>query len=125
VPSCMWRERSGVRVVITSQCAWLVLYGTSRGRAGLVCLYSACECTVCVAWVVGVRCFGLVADCSCLCVPPPCARVRYGCVAVGGRCCVARVLLVAAAVAGSPCYALVRLLSGYRGCRSCRTAVAW
>ncbi len=32
-------------------------------------------------------------------------------VAVGGRCCVARVLWVAAAVADSPCYALVRLVS--------------
>jgi hypothetical protein len=39
------------------------------------------------------------------------ARVRYRCVAVGRRCCVARVLWVAAAVAGSPCYALVRLVS--------------
>ncbi len=39
------------------------------------------------------------------------AHVCYRCVAVGGRCCVARVLWVAAAVAGSPCYALVRLVS--------------
>jgi hypothetical protein len=40
------------------------------------------------------------------------ARVCFRCVAVGGRCCVARVLWVAAAAAGSPCYALlVRLVS--------------
>ncbi len=38
-------------------------------------------------------------------------RVRYRCVAVCEWCCVARVLWVAAAVAGSPCYALVRLVS--------------
>jgi hypothetical protein len=46
------------------------------------------------------------------------ARVRYRRVAVGERYCVARVLSVAAAVAGSPCYALVRHVSCDRGCRS-------
>jgi hypothetical protein len=39
------------------------------------------------------------------------ARVRYRRVAVEGWSCGARVLSVAAAVAGSPCYALVRHVS--------------
>ena len=55
MPCCAWRARSGVML---AQCAvreWLVLCGTSCWRAGLVCLYSACECAMCVAWVVGLR----------------------------------------------------------------------
>jgi hypothetical protein len=58
VPSCVWRARSGVHAWCLRSVQWLVLCGTSCRRAGLVCLYAACECAMCVAWVVGVRCFG-------------------------------------------------------------------
>jgi hypothetical protein len=50
-------------------------------------------------------------DCSCVCA----SRCVHSCVSAAMQwewCCVARVLWVAAAVAGSPCYALVRLVSG-------------
>jgi hypothetical protein len=85
------------------------------------------------------RCAGVVV---CMCV---CARMcvdacdargdvttpRLGCqtsscsVAVGVLCCVARVLSVAAAaIAGSPCCALVRHVSFDRACRSRSVAMS-
>ncbi len=67
-------------------------------------------------WLVcdGAALRGIVSavDCPCVCVSLRCA---HACVSAalqwGERCCVARVLWVAAAVAGRPCYALVRLVS--------------
>ncbi len=60
-------------------------------------------------WLVcdGAALRGIVSAVDCSCVYGVCCRR----VAVCERCCVARVLWVAAAVAGSPCYALVRLVS--------------
>ncbi len=66
-------------------------------------------------WLVcdGAALRGIVSavDCSCVCVSLRCVHACVSAALQWERCCVARVLWVAAAVAGSPCYALVRLVS--------------
>ncbi len=55
MPWLVWRSHDGVHAVMIAQCA--VRCGTSCGRAGLVCLYSTCECAMWCAWLA----VGLVA----------------------------------------------------------------
>ncbi len=58
VPCCAWRSRSGVHAVIAAQCAVVGAVRDVVRMCGACVLYAACECAMCVAWVVGVRCFG-------------------------------------------------------------------
>ncbi len=62
VVGAVCRAVCGVRAAVGVQwCSCraqlLQLCGMSCGRAGLMCLYSVCECALCGAWLVSVRCF--------------------------------------------------------------------
>ncbi len=58
VPCCVWRACGGVRAVMFAQCAAAAaVWDVVRARAGRACLYAACECAMCGAWLVGVGCF--------------------------------------------------------------------
>ncbi len=98
VPCCAWRARGGVHAVVIAQCAVFAAVWTSCGRAGLVCLYAACECAMsrvacrcALFWVT--RAMTLTCRCArcglshrvCLCARV-CGVMIAGSVALVGMC---------------------------------------
>ena len=111
----------------------LIVGAVSRAVSRVLCrsiAIAALCCRVCVAalccaslWLLcdcaALRAIVFAVDCSCLCVSLRCVQACVTAALQWGSG-VARVLSVAAAaaVAGSPCWALVRRVSCDRACRS-------
>ncbi len=58
MPCSVWRACGCVGAVMFAQSAVAgAVRHVSRACAGLVCLYAVCECAMCGAWLVYVRCF--------------------------------------------------------------------